>query len=929
MRYLSIIILALVANIASAQQVNPVTDYTFANRMSSGRSTVTDTAAYFSIGPRYGAVRGMMPPMVTDTVAMSANKRNGLLIFSIQKNKYQVWDSAGAKWADITGAAGSAIISADTAAMLLPYLRKADTTAMLLPYLRKSDTLWLSNRINLKLNISDTSSMLNPYLRGSGTANYFPKFNASRSVINSKLYESGTNLLFNTTNPSFTSAGITTIENNATSSAVYTYKIADTIRAYMGYGGSSTFDINNLKAGDIRFYTNAQLRGRFQTDGTFRLNSLTGTGSRIVTADADGVLSATSSATGLVDTLVLSTRSWRQKGIDSVSANVALKVNISDTSSMLTNYIRHAGNGLTKSGQALSVDTAAIATRARVQKAIDSVATLASAGVTSVATGYGLSGGTITTTGTISADTAIVASRLRVGKVVDSLALVKVNISDTSSMLTNYLRGTGNTNYIPKFTSSRSFGNSLMYEINNGIAINTLGPIYAKLQIAANGSGIQDALILENTNTAAANLGTALTFAGTGTAAQTIIRSAWEGASTDNSYMSFLTKGSGSVLERMRITSSGELLLNTTTDAGAYTLQVSGNTYVTGTTVLAATSGSVGIGTTPSYPLHVKGPALDYVGVFFANTQYLALGQYNVASGTMSVETGGNLAFLSGGATEGMRLTSARELLIATTTDAGDYKLQVSGNAYVTGTTVSQNVVASAASGPGFTSLLTTTDGQRIRMIMDGTNGVIEATRLSGTQPNMIFRTEGVEAMRLNPTRELILASDGSDAGDYKLQVVGNLYNTANAALSATSGTVSIGNTSFGTYKLNVSGTGNFAQSAGGGSTTATALLLTNTSDATTNGVRLSFQQSGATYETSYITALRVGTQSYTSLVFATGESGWNTAAPTEKIRMHYNGGIKFVGQSAAPTAEAGTVYYDTDDNKLKVYNGTTWVDLH
>jgi hypothetical protein len=49
--------------------------------------------------------------------------------------------------------------------------------------------------------------------------------------------------------------------------------------------------------------------------------------------------------------------------------------------------------------------------------------------------------------------------------------------------------------------------------------------------------------------------------------------------------------------ERGRFTSAGELLLNTTTDAGDYKLQVSGNAYVTGTTVLARTSGNVGVGT--------------------------------------------------------------------------------------------------------------------------------------------------------------------------------------------------------------------------------------------------------------------------------------------------------------------------------------------
>jgi hypothetical protein len=42
-------------------------------------------------------------------------------------------------------------------------LNISDTASMLSPYLRKADTLSLSNRINLKLNISDTAAMLSPY----------------------------------------------------------------------------------------------------------------------------------------------------------------------------------------------------------------------------------------------------------------------------------------------------------------------------------------------------------------------------------------------------------------------------------------------------------------------------------------------------------------------------------------------------------------------------------------------------------------------------------------------------------------------------------------------------------------------------------------------------------------------------------------------
>jgi len=876
MRYLLAFILSVSAFFAQAQQVNPVTDYTFANRMSSGRSTVTDTAAYFSIGPRYGAVRGMMPPMVTDTVAMSANKRNGLLIFSIQKNKYQVWDSAGAKWADITGAAGSAIISADTAAMLLPYLRKADTTAMLLPYLRKadttamllpylrkadttamllpylrksdttamllpylrkSDTVWLSNRINLKLNISDTSSMLNPYLRGSGTANYLHIFDATRSVVNSKVYQTGTNLLFNTTTASFTSAGISTIENNATSSAVYTFKTNDSLRAYIGWGGASTMDINNLRTGDIRFYTSATLRGRFQTDGTFRLNSLTGTGDRIVTADANGVLSATSSATGLVDTTVLSTRAWRQKGIDSVNANVALKVNISDTSSMLGNYIRHAGNGLTKSGQALSVDTAAMATRARVQKAVDSlngvIATKGSGTVTSVATGYGLSGGTITTTGTISADTLQLSTRAWRKKGLDSLAALEIS-------------GSGTTNYVPKFTDTRVIGNSAIFD------------------------------------------------------------------------------------------NSGELLFGTTTDQGDYRLQVSGNSYLSATTIIGPASGALGVGTTSPQVKFVvsnggaNGYEFDPVNSFISS--------YNRSTNVWTAVThrAGSYIFNINNSNNAVSITSSGELLVNTVTDAGDYKLQVSGNAYVTGTTVlaatSGNVGVGTASPTTKLHLAESNSGAFASVVLlsntantaNDRTGIFGSPAVGNSLPyrgGIVFNpgasgyvsihtgnnanpSDG-ERIRISGTTGNVLVNTATDAGNYKLQVAGDVL------FSTTSGF-----NSFITHPL-----------SGGG------IAMVSTSNPSAAADRLFSLGFGSTTYPAQVRVEAYATEAWTStnrgsyLSFSTTNTTTNTR--TEKIRVNDNGGIRFIGQSAAPTAEAGTVYYDTDDNKLKVYNGTTWVDLH
>jgi hypothetical protein len=45
---------------------------------------------------------------------------------------------------------------------------------------------------------------------------------------------------------------------------------------------------------------------------------------------------------------------------------------------------------------------------------------------------------------------------------------------------------------------------------------------------------------------------------------------------------------------------------------------------------------------------------------------------------------------------------------------------------------------------------------------------------------------------------------------------------------------------------------------------------------------------------------------------------------------MKANGAVRFVPLAADPASgEAGDVYYNSTDNKLRVYNGTSWVDLH
>jgi hypothetical protein len=803
--------------------------------------------------------------------------------------------------------------------------------------------------------------MLSPYVLGSGTANYLPKFNASRSIVDSKVYETGTNLMFNTTTPYISTSGYGTFDINGSTASVFVLKKSDTARGYWSHNGT-TMDINNLSAGDIRFYTQGSLRGRFQTDGTFRLNSLTGTGTRSVVADANGVLSASSTPTDLIDTTYISTRAWRQKGDDSLGAIIATK-----------------GSGT----------------------------------VTSVATGYGLSGGTITTTGTISADTALLASRLRVGKVVDSLALVKQNV------LTNPVTGTGTTNYVPKFTGTSTVGNSIMHDDGTRIAIgststpsssnirqlikgtSTNNP-YIQIENGGgggmtigsnNGAGVQiynftgstgsetytevveinsDAEFQINNLSDAGdyklqvngniyNTGGAVFSAASGVVrintttnpSPATVKLFLKGTTTQDIYLGLENGGGGggyigsnngpglqfyrytgsapsetSITKTLEINSASELLVANASDAGDYKLQVSGNAYVTGGAILAASSGNVGIGTLPSAWSWLSSIMQFRFGghIAVADNSFMQIGanSYYDGSNYVRVNAGYSSRYLqndgghfwssattsTAGSTvtfsENMRLTRDAELLLNTTTDAGAYVLQTNGSIYTSGSAVSQ-MVLNTTNANGSANLYQQS-GSTIGWLGNGSSSVIGGSTSDfgiNSQSALFFATGGYRAATINLSSELLLNTT-LDAGDYKLQVSGNAY-VYNA--SAGSAVVSM---------------------MGGARAGALGLKIFNETIAQSTIIALG-EESGTSSTPFFIRRYGSTNANASAVEIVNGQNAamWLSTNGTERIRLHANGGLKFVGQSAAPTAEAGTVYYDTDDNKLKVYNGTTWVDLH
>jgi len=95
--------------------------------------------------------------------------------------------------------------------------------------------------------------------------------------------------------------------------------------------------------------------------------------------------------------------------------------------------------------------------------------------------------------------------------------------------------------------------------------------------------------------------------------------------------------------EVARMTHAGKLLLNTSTDAGAYALQVAGSIYNTTGAVLAATSGNVGVGTVtpqndPGYKsVTINGTSGGQIGFYAGGVQQTNM--YGDATGLTFVTT--------------------------------------------------------------------------------------------------------------------------------------------------------------------------------------------------------------------------------------------------------------------------------------------------
>jgi hypothetical protein len=269
---------------------------------------------YTNINGRYRWIAGMfdstfhIPKGTTPSLRTGGSTNAGAVFYNTSDSS--VYTYTGTQWIKLRG------VVIDTTSLsnrINLKLNISDTSSMLAPYLRKIDTASLSNRINLKLNISDTATMLGNYLNNVGYG----------------LIKSGQ-----------------VVRADSATLATYFLRRKDSLTTTNPLG----YVTRKILADTAAAIRSADAGGSVTSVATNNGTGITG-----------GTI--TTSGTLAIDTLTISTKAWRQKGVDSLQANINQKLNISDTALMLNPYLR-------------KIDTASLSNRINLKLNISDTATM-------------------------------------------------------------------------------------------------------------------------------------------------------------------------------------------------------------------------------------------------------------------------------------------------------------------------------------------------------------------------------------------------------------------------------------------------------------------------------------------------------------------------------------------------------------------------
>jgi hypothetical protein len=497
---------------------------------------------------------------------------------------------------------------------------------------------------------------------------------------------------------------------------------------FNGYG----FQADRLKADSVSIHPSDTIRNKAARsiavlNGVFYIAD--GTKWKVVGTDTTSISNRINLRVKYTDTATMLSpylRTANYSPVDTIalSNRINLKLNIADSSSMLSPYIRNAGFGLTKSSQTLLADSLVLSTRAWRQKGIDSVAAieLNISDTATMLTPYTIGSGTSGQVAYWNATRSLTGSSGFTFTPTTSL-LLNNSVTAASAIarganLTPTLTAAANSDVLvgldinPTFTNGSFTGvqntSIRTFLINNTSMLGRNGLLINDDNLASNGG--YNFLAWGVSNQPARSSG---------------IRAFWLSNNGFEQGLSFhvASGGNGALSavvssEAMRITNTKNLLIGTTTDAG-YKLDVNGTARITGnlfTDAFLAIGTSINAWGSFTSALQIGGSStyaslnnITYIG---NNTFFSAAWKYisTAASARMEIQDGFKFFIAPSGTagtnitfTQPMTINSSGNVLIGTTTNAASSKLTVESTTQgflpPRMTTTQKNAISSPATG--------------------------------------------------------------------------------------------------------------------------------------------------------------------------------------------------------------------------------------
>lgn len=378
---------------------------------------------------------------------------------------------------------------------------------------------------------------------------------------------------------------------------------------------------------------------------------------------------------------------------------------------------------------------------------------------------------------------------------------IQTQLNAKQNTITNPVTGTGTTNYVTKWTSSSVVGNSSIFD-NGNIGINTTDftafdtrkQILIKGDVTAGTSVFQ---VISNDSTSSLAL-----FSGSGSSDNPSIiyqRDLRFGSATNTGILNYT--------ERMRITSTGNVVIGSSSAVGKFSVNTGGSNQIAffnnsssgGTYNIVSLNGSYSEGTNMSIQGGGSGDPNLYV------------------NGGFTSSTNGGIVFRSGSSTtytERMRITSAGNVGIGTSSPSTELHVVGSGK-FTASVQVHKDGSDAVGSGPFF-ALVQTSNAKQWLMQMNGAQGLAfwAYTGSAWTTPVTFANGGQVGIGTTSPQRKLVISNGGAEGTEIN-PGTGNTsiisYNRSTGAwlpliLQEGTGNVLVGTSNDAGYKLYVGG---------------------------------------------------------------------------------------------------------------------------